>query len=76
MICGCSAIYWVKFEKNYRVLIDKLRRVGASYLIVSERKIGTRPFLQPPLNDKKKHKGLIKVHSIESPRKIILYKLE
>ena len=62
------------FEENYGNFIESLKSKRVDYLIISGETIKLRPYLKFLLNDREKYQGLIKVHVIERPKKIILYK--
>ena len=62
------------FEENYGNFIESLKSKRVDYLIISGETIRRRPYLKFLLNDREKYQGLIKVHVIEGPKKVILYK--
>jgi hypothetical protein len=62
------------FEENYGNFIESLKSKRVDYLIISGETIKLRPYLKFLLNDREKYQGLIKVHVIKGPKKVILYK--
>jgi len=68
---------WVPIiEENYWNLINDLKKRKVDYLIIDQYILKRYPHLKFLLDDQKKHDGLVKVHTIEAPKKIILYKIE
>jgi 4-amino-4-deoxy-L-arabinose transferase-like glycosyltransferase len=68
---------YMPFVENYAQMINRLKEEKVDYLIIDERTIPQRrPHLAFLLNENQEHPGLIKVHVIEKPKKIILYALD
>ncbi len=67
----------IPLEEDYKSFLGCLKKADIDYLIIDERFIPrSRPKLKFLLDERKKHDGLIKVHVIRKPKKIILYQLE
>jgi len=67
----------MRYCDDYIELIGHLRTGGFDYLIIDKRGISQyRPQYIPLLDDKKERAGLTRVHTINKPKKIILYKVE
>lgn len=67
-------------EESYEGFIDKLRRKGVEYLVIDEFSKNCYSldpdYFKDLLNDENKHSELVKIYSIKSPGKIVLYKVK
>jgi len=65
-----------EYPRDFNRDMELLKKEGVDYLVIDQTTVPRSfPYQSFLLNEQKEHFGLVKVHMIREPKKIILYKL-